>query len=188
MRYSLSGKVPYENLAWSGNYALLHDRDAIIDTIDLAFGLHQLGGDTILFLPVRSGSDGAGGTVQSITEHVLFDGVQRTLLGNLVPHFNGGFSSPAVLDTLLYYWGLELGQDDARVLLMRYDFRTRALDSIPVQIEVEGSDDRFYFRPPYREGKDMIFETHSFKARVDSTWTQDPRARHLRSSDRGTAS
>ena len=39
----MSGKVPYENLVWSGEYSLLLRDSVLIDSVDAAFGVQDLG-------------------------------------------------------------------------------------------------------------------------------------------------
>ncbi|MEO5509995.1 MAG: hypothetical protein ABIS27_05145 [Longimicrobiales bacterium] len=158
--YTLRDTSAYENLISSGRYALLYRGETFIDSVDVAFGVQTVGRDSVLFLPIRSDS-ATGGVATSITEHLLFDGTTRTPINDLVPHFDSHFSSPAVLAGALYYWGLFQANGIDSVQAVRYEFARHRLNANPLPAKPPGTDDRFYFTPPYLDGKEFVFKAPS---------------------------
>ena len=156
--WALTDTMPYENLISTGTMALLRRDDVVIDSVDLAFGVQHVGRDSVLFLPVRSDSSPEG-MVRNITDHVLYDGRTTTPLRDIVPHFNSLFSSPAVIDGALLYWGLHNVNGIDSVKAVRYEFGRRRLNIQPLTDSIIGTDDRFYFTPPHLEGKEIVFKS-----------------------------
>src|SRR5690349_8800800 len=91
--YTITDTAAYRNLVSEGRLGVLRRAGTYVDSIDLAFGLQQINADSLIFLPVRSAPDGAGGVATSITDHVLYDGAKRTLIKDIVPDFDSHFSS-----------------------------------------------------------------------------------------------
>ena len=158
--WTLTDTMPWANLVSEGRYALLRRDDVVIDSVDLAFGVQVVGHDSVLFLPVRPDTSPEG-MVRNITDHVLYDGHTTTLLRDIVPHFNSLFSSPAVIDGALLYWGLQHENGVDSVKAIRYEFRRRRLNIQPLTDSIVGTDDRFYFTPPHLEGKEIVFKSPS---------------------------
>ncbi len=156
--YVLSDTMPYEDNVSSGTMALLHRNGVFIDSVDVAFGVPRVGRDSVLFLPVRSAS-GATGVTTSITDHVLFDGTNRKLLKDIVPHFDSHFSSPAMLAGALYYWGFFQSTGIDSVQAVRYEFKRKRLNQLPLPATFGGTDDRFYFTPPFLDRKEFVFKS-----------------------------
>lgn len=155
-QFTLRDTTDYETFAGGGRYALLYHDGALTDTVDLAFGVPATGEGSILFLPVsRSHGDPPAEDWFGIEHHVMFDGEDRTPLGDLVPYFNPGFSSPAVPGKRLYYWGIR--PSDGMLYAMRYDFGDAGLDSTSLGDEVLGTDFRFNLRPPELAGDVVVF-------------------------------
>lgn len=155
-RFTLRDTTDYETFAGGGRYALLYHGDALTDTVDLAFGVPVLDSGKILFLPVaRSSGDPPAEDWFTIGHHVLFDGESRTRIGELVPHFKPGFSSPVVIDNRLYYWGIR--ESDGKLHAMRYDFSGDDLDSTSLGADVLGTDFRFNLRPPERRDDRIVY-------------------------------
>ncbi len=156
--YVMSDTAPYQNLVTSGTFAMLHKGGVFIDSVDVAFGVEAVGSDSVIFLPVRSAPDGAGRIATSITEHILFDGSTRTPVKSFAPHFDSHFSSPSVMSGALYYWGIFQSNGIDSVEAVRYEFGRRRLNTIPLPVKPPGTDDRFYLKPPYLEGKEFVFK------------------------------
>ena len=156
--YVLADTMPYENLVWSGRMAVLKRDGVVIDTVDADFGVYVVGRDSILFLPVRSDSSPEG-PVRTIAEPVLYDGRTRTPLRDIVPHFSSQFSSPAVVDGALLYWGLHHTDGIDSVKAVRYEFGRRRLNVLPLTDSITGTDNRFHYTPPHLEGKEIVFES-----------------------------
>jgi hypothetical protein len=160
--YALSDTVPFTAVVGGGSRALLHRNGAVIDTVDVAFGVQRVGRDSVIFLPVRSdtaiaGAD-TGANAAHITEHVVFDGATRTLVKDMVPHFDSRYSSPAVLAGALYYWGIFESNGIDSVQAVRYEFARRRLNALPLPVTRPATADRFFFTPPFLDGKEFVFK------------------------------
>ena len=154
--FSLRDTTDYETFAGGGRYALLYHDGTLTDTVDLAFGVPVLDSGNILFLPV-SASFGEPPTEDwyTIGHHVLYDGRERTQLGELVPHFEPGFSSPVVIDNRLYYWGIR--ESDGMLYAIRYEFSGGDIDSTSLEEQVLGTDFRWNLLPPERDDDRLIY-------------------------------
>jgi hypothetical protein len=152
---SVRDTTHYENDAGAGgSRGLLYIGRRFVDTVDLDFGVHVVGRDSILFLPVREAD---------ITNHVLLARNRRVKLKNRLPYLDDYFSSPNVKGKVIYYWGQRLMPGDQRRLYaMRYDFGRAHLDSLPLDYFNAGTDFRFYFSPPEIQGDSVVFTDQCF--------------------------
>lgn len=150
----------YENTIYGGQLGVLYRDGEPIDSIDLGFGVQPVPGG-VLFLPVRSERDPELGTLTYMTEHVLYDGHDRHPIAGRLPHFDPSFSSPNVIDSLLYYWGLDREADYVyRVSAVRYDFRADRADSALLYRAPLATDNPYHFQPPERDDGRIRYETH----------------------------
>ena len=135
-----------------GRRAVLERNGAMIDTVDLDFGVHALGGDSLLFLPVRTeyfevDADGDSTGHPAIKEHVIWTAAGRTPIKPRLPWFEPYFSSPTFADGALHYWGLRpLRAEGGRYMVYAGRWRvatdildTLALDSIELYTESRGA-------------------------------------------------
>jgi hypothetical protein len=90
-------------------------------------------------------------------------------LRSRLPYFDSYFSSPVVLDSAVVYWGIrEAPANEPHWLYaIRYDPRTKRLDSLALRTETFGTDYRYYLAPPLREGDVISFEGKDSTALVD---------------------
>ena len=156
----LRDSTPYQSEVGDGTLALLYASGAYVDSVDAAFGAHAVGRDSLLFLPVRSYTLDDGGRGAEIARHVLASGGTRRELEGWLPHFTSYFSSPAVHDRALYYWGLRpLSAQGGRYELyaMRYAFGASRLDSIRLDIAELYTDNRFHLSRPAVTDSGVVF-------------------------------
>jgi hypothetical protein len=135
-----------------GRRAVLERDGVMIDTVDLAFGVHALGRDTLLFLPVRTGyfevgANGDSTGYPAIGEHVLWTRGERRSIKPRLPWFEPYFSSPTFADGALHYWGLRpLREEGGRYMVYAGRWRvaadvvdTLALDSLDLHTDARGA-------------------------------------------------
>jgi hypothetical protein len=158
-----------------GERAVLRVRATPIDTVDLTFGVQPVGGGALIFLPVRTyavDSVEAGllpGPPGKPTDHVLCTPTERWTLRSRLPYFDSYFSSPVTLDSGVVYWGIRSLGDNRpdRLYAIRYDPRTKRVDSLALREEALATDYRYYLPPPVREGDVISFEGKDSTALVD---------------------
>lgn len=187
--YSLSDTGAWATAIEEGRRAVLRIGTTTIDTVDVAFGVHAVGRDSLVFLPVRAYDvDSAEAATMSAPaaspeEHVLCTPGGRRVLSTLLPHFNSGFSSPSVIDSTLYYWGLSLQDAGGRYRLyaMRHSARDGRVDSLFLREETPATDFRYFYSPPFAQEGAIVFEGGVARALIDpEAW------RILRVEDRAT--
>jgi hypothetical protein len=177
--YAVGDTLPWASEIEEGHRVVLRAGSTVIDTIEVHFGVHRLGQDSLVFLPVRAYD--ADSTTRATmaappgwpTDHVLCTPNGRRMLSEILPHFNSGFSSPAVLDSALYYWGMRAEGTEGRYRLyaMRYAPREARLDSLFLREEAPATDFRYYYSPPFQENGAIVFEGGDARAIVDrATW------------------
>ena len=165
-RYVLRDTAEYDGALAPGRYAVLVRSGMVIDSIDLFFGFHRLNSGASVFLPVESVRSDDFLDGMDVTEHVVFDGQRRIALKTFLPHFSDYFSSPSVLDGLLYYWGLDRRDGGYRILAYRYDGAARRINACYLLSVELGADNRGHFTPPHAMGGAVRFETYGFEAVV----------------------
>jgi len=173
--YSLSDTGDWATAIEEGRRAVLRIGTTTIDTVDVAFGVHAVGRDSLLFLPVRAYDvDSAEAATMSAPaaspeEHVLCTPEGRRVVSTLVPHFNSGFSSPAVIDSTLYYWGLSLQDAGGRYRLyaIRHSARDGRLDSVFLREETPATDFRYFYSPPFERDGAIVFEGGEARVLID---------------------
>lgn len=173
--YSLSDTGEWATAIEEGRRAVLRVGTTTIDTVDVAFGVHGVGRDSLVFLPVRAYDvDSAEAATMSAPaaspeEHVLCTPEGRRVLSTVLPHFNAGFSSPSVIDSTLHYWGLSLQDAGGRYRLyaMRYSARDGRVDSLFLREETPATDFRYHYSPPFAQDGAIVFEGGEARALVD---------------------
>ena len=173
-----------DTLAWAtqieeGKRVVLRANGTAIDTVEALFGVHQVGRDSLVFFPVRAyeadSAEAASMSAQPAwpTDHVLCTPSGRQLLSEIVPYFNSGFSSPAVIDSAVYYWGMKAAssQGSYRLYAMRYSPRQAHLDSLFLRDEAPATDYRYFYGPPFQEAGAVVFDGGDARALVDrASW------------------
>jgi len=162
--YTLTDTAEWGNMLEQGKRAILRRGGAVIDTVDLDFGVAVVGTDSLVFLPVRTDPkplrmDSTVWYETSLTGHVLWTPLRRRKLSNVLPFFNAELSSPTIADKLaIHYWGLPPKDTTCRVYAMRYDFRTARLDSLFLRHQSFGPTDyRYVFGVPQIKGTEVSF-------------------------------
>jgi hypothetical protein len=176
--YVVGDTSDWATMIEEGKRAVLRAGATIIDTVDVLFGVHAVGTDSLVFLPVLAYEDSGDAALLSAptawpTDHVLCTPSGRRTLPEMLPHFNSGFSSPWVIDSALYYWGLSRqdNQGGNRVYAMRYSPRRGQLDSVFLREETAATDYRFFYGPPFQEHGTIVFEGGKARALIDPlTW------------------
>ena len=173
--YSLGDTLPWATMIEEGQRVVLRANGAIIDTVEVLFGVHQVGRDSLLFFPVRAYEvDSAERALMSAPpawpgDHVLCTPDGRRMLSELVPYFDAGFSSPRVIDSAVHYWGMkpEGGEGSYRLYAMRYSPRHARLDSLFLRAESPATDYRYFYGPPFEEGGAIVFDGGEARALID---------------------
>ena len=158
-----------------GRRAVLERDGAVIDTVDLAFGVHALGPDTLLFLPVRTdyfevgpGGDSTG--YPAIREHVLWTSGARRPIAPRLPWFEPYFSSPTFADGALHYWGLRpLRAEGGRYMVYAGRWRIAAdvVDTLPLDTIELYTDSRGALPEPVVAGDGhVIYRSQGLAFRV----------------------
>ena len=173
--YALGDTSDWATMIEEGKRAVLRAGPAIIDTVDVLFGVHPVGRDSLVFLPVLAYEvDSAEAAMMSApaawpADHVLCTPDGRRPLSELVPHFNSGFSSPSVIDSAVHYWGMKPQNDQGRYRLyaMRYAPREGRLDSLFLREESPATDYRFHYGPPFAQDGAIVFDGGEARAEID---------------------
>jgi hypothetical protein len=177
--YTVTDTSDWATMIEEGKRAVLRAGGTIIDTVDVAFGVHAVGRDSLVFLPVvaydldSAQRSQVNGPPAAPEEHVLCTPSGRRALSAILPHFNSGFSSPAVIDSTVYYWGLRLLDANGRLRLyaMRFAPRTPRVDSVFLREETPATDFRYFYGPPIEQEGAIVFEGGEARAMVDpATW------------------
>jgi hypothetical protein len=170
--YTLRDTTVYENEVSSGEFALLVRNGRIVDSVDLHFGVHRLNSGTVVFLPIKTSGISEDFRELAATKHVAYDGNRRVLLTSFLPHFDDYFSSPAILDGLLYYWGMEQKGVIGKYKLhaIRYDALSRRIDSRFLFEAELATDYSGYLGRPTAQAGMILFETFGRAFLVSPDW------------------
>lgn len=146
-----------------GQWGRLYADGVFVDSIDLRWGLQAVRGGTIFqivrsdVLPSRDwvarGEGPEQVTVVDPMWYVFIDSTGTTGLHDVLPEFDWIYSSPAVVDSLVYYWGITL--DSMRVWHLsarRYDLATGEADSTALTTIRPATDWRGFLEKPVLEG------------------------------------
>ena len=167
---SIRDTVAWDNSTGLGQMWTMHGQlghlyadGVFVDSIDLRWGLQAIRGGTIFqvvrseVLPSRDwvfrGEGPEQVTAVDPMWYVLIDSTGTTKLHDVLPQFSWIYSSPAVIDSLVYYWGIRL--DSMRVWHLsarRYDFATGEADSTDLTTYLPETDVRSILEAPVLEG------------------------------------
>lgn len=174
-RFRLRDTSTYTSMIGGGERAVLERGGQLLDTVDLAFGVHAIGRDTLLFLPVRTDYhevDASGDSTgyPEITEHVLWSPAGRRALKDRLPWFADYFSSPAFADGALHYWGMRpLSPEGGRYMLYaaRWRVAADAIDTLPLDTLALYTDARGALPAPVVAGDGhVVYRTEGLAFRV----------------------
>jgi hypothetical protein len=159
--YALRDTTPWANALYGGARAVLVVNDVVIDTIEVTSLQAVPGG--FMYQPVRSTDivteecSGQCSDLYGWTMHIGYP----VELSDMLPDLHPFFSSPAAIDSLLYYWGLDGPDADGvyRISARLYDFRDRSHAAQHLFDDALATDNPGHFRPPYQENGRVVFET-----------------------------
>ena len=109
----------------------------------------------------------------NFTALIFFDGQTATALADLIPHYHPFFSSPAIIDSVLYYWGVRAGSHGVYAIsAIRFDFTNRAAQEMTLELETEfRTDNPRYLEPPRRVEGGFLYTTRQHRWVVQSNWS-----------------
>jgi hypothetical protein len=154
----------YDNETGGGKVGLLYLSNVFIDSVDIDFGVHRVGRDSLLFLPVI-GDD--------VDDHVLYDGTTCVKLASKLPYLDSYFSSPTAETNRLYYWGLrKLSESGYAIYAMRFDFGRSQVDSVLLDTMDLRTDYRFHFAAPKVVANGVEYKAQATTYLVDSSYAR----------------
>ena len=162
--YRLRDSSSYRTEFRVGALALLERRGVLVDSVDLATGVHVVGRDSLVFLPVRT--DPLFPSDADVGRLMLLHGDARSDLEEQLPYLRARLSSPVVHERRLLYWGLRplaSGIGLHMLYAMCYDFASARLDSLPLGQLALTSDDRWHLAPPSPYGTGIVFAADSIR-------------------------
>jgi hypothetical protein len=66
-----------------------------------------------------------------------------------------------VIEGALLYWGIRHTAPGDSIFAVRYEFRRRRLNAVPVAAHLDPNGGRFYFTPPFLDVKEIVFKAPS---------------------------
>ena len=174
-RFSLSDSIRYSDEITSGTAIVLRVGETVIDTIDALFGIQPINSSTVIYNRVQIRSqNGSGNTVEgSPIEFVLWKNGKKSSLKQSLRYFDDWFSSPQVIGSGVYYWGLkrDARSDSLAVFALRYDPATSDLDSMYLFTDLLETDNPGFFFFPKREAGGVRFQYEYSGWIIDSAFT-----------------
>jgi len=160
-----TGEYTNDGPMTGGSYAIIQRNGTITDTIDLSLGMKDLGNGTYLYQTLNPDSD--NGIQHSTKTLVLAQGDYmmvknglKSRLKDILPDFDGYFSSPNAINGNIYYWQLKqvdtLGAE--KVSAAYYDPLTKLTKNRYLTNTVLETDDSYYFSLPYLEKDSVVYE------------------------------
>ena len=162
-KYTLTDTTVWYTMLEDGHRAILRRGGVMIDTVDLAFDVAEVGTDSLVFLPVHTDTIPIRTSdppwFESFpTEHVFWTLSSRRKLHDLLPFFDDYFSVPDITGSVIHYWGVARRDSSNRLYAMRYNFRTAHLDSLFMNREDPlATDYRYYLGTPQDYGREVSF-------------------------------
>ena len=142
-----------------GTLGVLYVNDVYQDSIDLLFGLRPVHGG-VIYQKIRAERFEDGIIAVDPTWHVFFDGMTPTNLEQILPNYDWVLSSPSVIDSMVYYWGIDLkagAEGPWSLSAVRYNFSTRAVESTHLYDLRPETDNRWFLDEPKLEGDSIRF-------------------------------
>ena len=149
----------YRNDNGGGWVGLFYLGNTFVDSVDIEFGVHRVGRDSLVFLPV---------IVDDIGDHLLYNGSTCVPLATRLPYLDSYFSSPSVEQNSFLYWGMKkLSERAYAIYAMRYDLARAKLDSLLLDTLAIATDYRFYFAAPKVVGDSIEYKGQSIRYMID---------------------
>ena len=161
VEYALKDTLQYKNTIYGGKVSVLYVNNNVIDTVDSGFGVQRLSKTSLLYHrfslskpePICENKEGLYGF---LGDYVLYRDGSKKIINEMLPFFDGWFSSPALIDSMLYYWGL----NENYYYAMRYDFAASRTDSLFLFNSIVGTDDPGFFQRPVRKNSKIYFSSN----------------------------
>jgi hypothetical protein len=161
--YLVTDTGTYDTGVMVGKYGIVQRDTTIADTIDLGFGVKQIGEDYYLYKKlVKNNYDttARGSHYLSLDEndYMVVKKGKKTAFHKIAKRFNDYFSSPNVINNKVYYWQLvETGTNQPyQISAAEYDPISKKTTRRFLINEDMGTDDSGYFPMPYQK-KDTIY-------------------------------
>ncbi|MDB4918751.1 hypothetical protein [Mucilaginibacter sp.] len=160
-----TGEYSNEGPMTGGSYAIIKNNREVVDTIDLYYGMKELGNKTYFYhkLEHEMGStEGDSKKTLMLQEgnFFLITNNKKTAFDNLTSSFDDYFSSPNVINQKIYFWKLEKIDTvgTLKVSATEFDPFTRKTQSYFLLNDVLETDDSNYFPLPYIKNDTIYFD------------------------------
>jgi len=159
-----SGKYSNDGPMTGGSYAIIKNNKEVIDTIDLYYGIKELGHQTYFYHKLNheidpTEKDSKGFLTLQEGNYFLITNNNKTSFTSLASDFDDYFSAPNVINRKIYFWKLEKIDTvgTLRVSATEFDPLTNKTKSYFLLNDVLETDDSNYFQLPYPEKDNIVF-------------------------------
>ena len=161
--YLLRDTTAWSSMMYGGAMALLTRDGVVLDTVDLLIGVRAVPGGVVYQQVTQAGAHeecGPDGICFDLGPWVLRDGKRVRDLADLVPAMHPFHSSPNVIDSVLFYWGITAADSGTfRISAMKYDFGRGVADSTYLYSEGLETDNPGHLEPPFPGGDFIVYRT-----------------------------
>jgi len=154
--FAVTDTAEWECAGNGGSSGTLLVDGTYLDTVDIYLGVQPVV-DGLIFMPMQTEESEELGASTCPTEPVLYDGAEKTLLGELLPMFNGAFSNPFADDSVVYYWGFR----DGGLYAVRYNLGHASVDTTFLTDDsvLLATGNRYQFLMPEMRGDTVVYST-----------------------------
>ena len=159
-----TGKYSNDGPMTGGSYAVIKKNDELTDTIDLDYGIKELGPQIYFYHKlnheINPGEKDSRGFLALVDgSFILVANNNKASFSSLASNFDDYFSSPSVINQKIYFWKLEKIDTvgTLKVSATEFDPLTRQTKSHFLLNDVLETDDSGYFPSPYFEKDSIIF-------------------------------
>ncbi|QQL51034.1 hypothetical protein [Mucilaginibacter ginkgonis] len=156
----------FENGPMGGTYAIVRNRQNIVDTISLGYGIERVAPGIFFYeLLTMSKYDFEASDKRknflflNLSDYVITDKNIKKRLKDIAPNFDNYFSSPSVINGNIYYWqhtkSDSIGKE--KIFASKLDLATRQTKSIYLYDDDMGTDDSGYFLDPYLKNDTIYY-------------------------------
>ena len=160
-----TGEYSNEGPMTGGSYAIIKNNGVIVDTIDLYYGMKELGNKTYFYHKLEheigSTEDDSKKTLMlQEGNFFLITSNKKTAFNNLTSSFDDYFSSPNVINQKIYFWKLDKIDTvgTLKVSATEFDPFTRKTKSYFLLNDVLETDDSNNFPLPYIKNDTIYFD------------------------------
>lgn len=160
-----TGKYSNDGPMSGGTYAIIKKNGILADTIDLYFGVQDLGDQTYLYHTLKDATE--PGEKQSkedlildVKKYLLITNNHKSTLKELIPDFDDYFSSPAVINLRIYYWQIKKIDTAGKykILAAEYSPLKKETKNYYLKDDYIETDDSGYFPQPYSKNDTIYFD------------------------------